>query len=232
MIKDLMINFPKSYILHCKSLKERKIHMETFMLDFNINHEWVTDFDGVELTKEIIDEFYIQDDVKVHERIAPLWPISQHQSRRLFNTEISLAIKHYKALEKISENDEIGLVLEDDCLFCENFIGVFNEMLSKTPNDWDVIHVGNGYGMHPENYKKDCGNGCFLMKHPASRCTEAILFKKEAAKKIISNMKPILLAADWELAYQYYKLDLNVYWWDPAPITQASHRNYFKSSIR
>lgn len=223
----------KTYVVHCKSLVERRSYMETALKTNNISAEWIIDFDGKELTQEIIKSYYVHDNNLALQKVTGLWPVEQHNGRYLKNSEISLTIKHTEVIKKISNlSEEFALVLEDDCLFCDNFVDVFDKLLANTPNDWDIIHVGDGFGMHPENYKRDCGNGVFLMKHPASRCTEAILIKKEAAKKIHTNMLPFNLAADWELAYQYYKHDLNVYWWDPAPITQASHKGIFMSSLR
>lgn len=223
----------KTYVVHCKSLVERRKYMETALKTKNISAEWIIDFDGNELTQEIIKSYYVHDNNLSLQKVTGLWPVEQHNGRCLKDAEISLAIKHVEVIKKISNlSEEFALVLEDDCLFCDNFVEVFDKLLANTPDDWDVIHVGDGFGMRPENYKRNCGNGVFLMNHPASRCTEAILFKRSAAKKIISSIIPFTLAADWELGYQYYKHNLKVYWWDSAPITQASHKGIFRSSIR
>lgn len=227
------MNFPKAYILHCKTLTERKVYMQKKLQSLEIESEWITEHDAIELTSNLINQYYVDDKQKCLERVRLLWPISQHQSRRLRDTEISLAIKHCIAIEKISKNDEeYGLVLEDDCLFVENFKHSFEDLLKKTPSNWDVIHVGNGYGMKPENYKEIVNEKVYLMNHPASRCAEAILIKKSAANKINNTIKPFYLAADWEYGYQYHLHNLNVYWWEPSLITQGSHNGHFKSSLR
>jgi GR25 family glycosyltransferase involved in LPS biosynthesis len=224
----------KTYVVHCKSLVERRSYMETALKTNNISAEWIIDFDGNELTEEIIKSYYVHDNNLALQKVMGLWPVDQHSSRYLKDAEISLTIKHVEAIKKISNlSEEFALVLEDDCLFCENFVEVFDNLLANTPNDWDIIHVGDGFGMKPEKFENaDLKNGIFKMKHPASRCSEAILIKREAAKKIQSSMCPFNLIVDWELAYQYYKHDLNVYWWNPAPITQASHKGIFTSSLR
>jgi len=223
----------KTYVLHYKKLVDRKAFTQMQLEKLGINPEWILDFDAEELTDEIINEFYKHDVEEGFRRVRPLWPINQHNPRKLNSPEISLTIKHIVTLDKISKsNDDISLVLEDDCLFCNDFETSFNELLESTPDDWDVIHIGDGFGMKPEKYKSSFSDKVYLMHHPASRCTEAILFKKSAAQKIVSTMKPFCLMVDWEMAYQYSLHNLNVYWWQPAPITQASHKGIFRSSLR
>lgn len=198
---------------------------------FDMNCTWITDHDAIELNDEIKHLYYRADQEEATRRAAELWR-STHD-RLLKNGEISIAIKHTIAMEKIANGDEeFALVLEDDCLFHESFDEAFKVYLSSTPIDWDIIHVGNGYGMIPENYRASFEDIAYLMNHPASRCAEAILVKKSAAQKIAKTMKPFVLAADWELAYQYYINNLNVYWWQPALITQGSHSGAFESSLQ
>ena len=220
----------KAYVLHCKVLTERKKYMQSVIDKHQIDCTWITDHDATELNEEVKNVYYKQDQEEATRRAVELWR-STHE-RPLGNGEISIAIKHTIAMEMIARNDnEFALVLEDDCLFRENFNEAFQFYLSSTPDDWDVIHVGNGYGMKPENYKEVFNGISYLMHHPSSRCAEAILIKKSAAQKIIKSMKPFVMAADWELAYQYYINNLNVYWWEPALITQGSHLGVFKSSL-
>jgi GR25 family glycosyltransferase involved in LPS biosynthesis len=220
----------KSYVLHCKTLHERKKYMQSMIDKHQMDCTWITDHDAPELNDEIKKIYYKVDQEEASRRAAELWK-STHE-RPLGNGEISIAIKHTIAMEMIASNDdEFALVLEDDCLFCENFNEAFQFYLSSTPLNWDIIHVGNGYGMKPENYRSSHDGISYHMNHPSSRCAEAILIKKSAAQKIIKTMKPFLMAADWELAYQYYINDLNVYWWEPALVTQGSHLGVFKSSL-
>jgi GR25 family glycosyltransferase involved in LPS biosynthesis len=225
---------PQVYVVHCKSLTERREYLEPKLKELGINNsQWITDYDAAELSPEIIDNFYIHDNVEALKKIKGLWPVNDHCSRRLTDKEISLTIKVYVAFKRIAEsNEQFGIMLEDDCLFCEDFPNVFEKLLKETPDDWDIIHFGDGYGMKPVNVKKRTSQNIYLMNHPASRCAEGILVKKDAALKITSTYVPFNLMDDWELAYQYYKHNLNVYWWEPAPVTQGSHSGVFKSSLR
>lgn len=221
------------YVLHCKTLTDRRIHIEKILKSLEIEEStWIVDHDANELKDDIKNEYHVNDIKEAFNRTVKIWS-SGHPTRPLTDAEISLAIKHTIAMKSIAEGkDEYALILEDDCLFCDNFSASFKEYMTKTPDDWDVIHVGNGYGMSPETFSSVHGGIAYRMKHPASRCAEAILVKKEAAVKISKTMKPFYLAADWELGYQYWLHNLNVYWWEPSLITQGSHSGAFKSSLR
>lgn len=221
----------KTYILHCKSLDDRRLYMQNVINHFGLDASWILEHDAVDLNEVVKREYYAYNLQEASDRTSKIWS-SGHDSRFLTDKEISIAIKHTIAMKCISESSSnISLILEDDCLFRENFDSLFSEYLGKTPANWDIIHVGDGYGMKPENYY-EAKEIAYRMKHPASRCAEAILVKKEAAVKISKTMKPFYLAADWELGYQYWLHNLNVYWWEPSLITQGSHSGAFKSSLR
>jgi hypothetical protein len=70
------------------------------------------------------------------------------------------------------------------------------------------------------------------VKHPSTNCAEAYLLKKESAKKIYESIIPFQLVSDWELAYQFYKLDMNVYWSIPPLFYQGSKSGQYNSTLR
>ena len=227
-----MTKMPQAYVLHCKTLVQRRQHMLSTCDKMGINIKWITDHDAVELTDDIISSFYEPNNQEAERRVNEIWGGNGHQDRQLGSGEISIAIKHTLAMQKIAAgSDDHALILEDDCLFVSNFVDAYEDYITKTPEDWDVIHVGDGYGMKPVNYQSCHSQIAYKMNHPASRCAEAILVKRDAAKKIASTMQPFCMAADWELAWQYYTHSLNVYWWQPPLITQGSHMGVFKSSL-
>ena len=103
-------------------------------------------------------------------------------------------------------------------------------ILERLPKDWDVIYLGDGAGLHAKDVVE--GKTAYKVPHPASRCTDSILFKKESARKISDIYFPFDLGSDFELGYVQSKLGLNVYWWEPTLVTQASEHGIFKSSLR
>lgn len=225
----------KTYIIHYTKLDERKNNIISFLLDTNYDFKFITEYD-----KEYIldNSYYLQDNLKFDEKIKNLWDNNIHKFRVLNPAEISCTIKHILAIKEISEqDDEIGLVLEDDAIPIENnFSDKISELISNAPSNWDSIFIGLGCGlefMNQKLHKSQLINGNFVkVNHPATNCAEAYLLKKESAKRIYESIIPFQLVSDWELAYQFYKLDMNVYWSIPPLFYQGSKSGQYNSTLR
>lgn len=223
----------KTYILHYTKLKERK----QFILDqLNkvgiIDFEFIEDYDKENLNKKIIDNYYCSD-VDGFNKVAKI--TKDHcgggEYRILKDSEISLMIKHIKALEKISSsNHEYGLILEDDCLFHENaYKKTLDDILIECPSDFDVLVIGGAFDHSICKYKSIIKNKFLLSDHPATNTTSSMIFKKTTAIKILESFNKFHLSWDWQLNYIFYKLNLNIYHTIPYVCTQAK---YFKTSIQ
>ena len=70
------------------------------------------------------------------------------------------------------------------------------------------------------------------MNHPATNCLEAYIVKKSSIKDILDGLIPINLVIDWELAYQFYLKNLNIYWSKNIIFKQGSKNNIYKSELR
>lgn len=216
----------KTYVLHYTKLTNRRKYMEKLVDLLQLDVTWITEFDQEVMTGDLLDEYYKRSDEDWERKVGPLWDIDEHRPRNLRPAEISLTAKHVEALKRISEDEnEFGLILEDDVLVKETFMNSLNEYFDELPDDWDIIFPGDGYGLRiwDNNQEPIPNKQVYLANHPASRCTEAMFVKKEAAKKLYDAMKPFTMVCDWEYAWQFYNLGLNVYWFEPSLITQASH---------
>ena len=233
----------KTYVLHYTKLDKRREYMENLVNTLGLDVEWITEFDQEEMNGELLSEYYKPNKEDWVKKVEKLWDIRQHGFRNLKPAEISLTAKHVEAIRRIAESDnEFGLILEDDVMIANNFQSLLNDYYNDTPGDWDVVFIGNGYGINVPRHKLVQGKKVYLADHPASRCTEAMLVKKEAANKLFKSMKPFTMVCDWEYAWQFYDLGLKVYWFEPAIITQASHAldlntipnipDFFKSTLR
>lgn len=233
----------KTYILHYTKLSERRAYMESVVDLLGLDATWVTELDQEELVGDLLDYYYKPSEEDWNKKVGSLWNLREHGYRKLNPAEISLTAKHVEAMKRIgSDRNDFGLILEDDVVLAQDFGNVLNNYYSETPEDWDVIFIGNGYGIHVPPDKRVEGKRVYLADHPASRCTEAMLVKKSAANKIHSAMCPFTLVCDWEYGWQFYDLGLKVYWFEPAIITQASHAlelgtlpnipDFFRSTLR
>jgi glycosyl transferase family 25 len=225
----------KTYIIHYTKLVDRKSNIVSLLSEDNFEYEFITDYD-----KENIDgnEYYKPDEKMFDEKIRHLWDSRSHKFRIINPAEISCTIKHILAIEKIAnQEDEVGLILEDDAIpIGDGLFDNIQQLVDTAPKDWDSIFMGAGCGTDFMNQKL---RGCSLINerfaqvpHPSTNCAEAYLLKKESAKKIYESIIPFQLVSDWELAYQFYKLDMNVYWSIPPLFYQGSKSGQYNSELR
>lgn len=175
------------------------------------------------------------DDVNIHQQKTKLWDKGT-EYRSLNDAELSCTIKHIEALKKCAESTkEYSLIVEDDILPTRFYISKLKRLLRKH-NDWDVLFIGQGISknfiLKKINKKFGFGSKIYKVNHPATNCAEAYLIKKEIAKKIYENILPFTLAIDWELAYQFSKLDLNIKWLYPSIFYQGSKSGKYSSTLR
>jgi len=224
-----------TYIIHYTKLKDRKNSILSFLSSANHNYHFITQYDQEELDG---NEYYKPNKRMFNKKIRPLWSNKINKFRIINPAEISCAIKHILAIEKIAnQEEEFGLILEDDAVPVDSdFSGKINQLIEVAPNDWDSIFIGLGVGVdfRKQKLKEGYSINEKLVKvlHPSTNCSEAYLLRKESARRIYESIIPFQLAYDWELAYQFYKLDMNVYW-SVAPIFyNGSNDGQYNSEIR
>lgn len=224
----------KTVVLHYKPLKERKENMISQLQQFGFSdYSFYEDFDGNELTQDIIDQYCVRkhmDWTSVAKKIAP-WNIGIETQKELNIAEVSLTIKFGKVFQALSQVDaEYFIIFEDDVFLCQDFDVHFHDFLSRTPNDWDAIYFGSGAKLKPARIVSE--QVAYLMDHPASRCADSIVLKKSAVCDIAKTWFPFHIISDWELGYQHYLHKHKVYWWEPSLVRQGSEYGMFKSTLR
>lgn len=215
--------------MHCKKLKERKEELDKWIHGIPKKPIFINDYDAEELTEEIINKYYKYDEKIVREFFKRDW--------KLNNAEISLNIKHIKAIEDfLLRQDEVALFLEDDAIPLDkiNFKKEINECLSNTPSDADLIFIGQGISKEfiERKIKKEAkkiNDKCY--KILSTNCTESYLITKKAAQKLLQNIIPFHFCIDWELAYQFSNNQYAIYWWFPPLFEQGSKNGKFKSVL-
>lgn len=232
------MNLEKIYIIHYTKLGERKKKVLSYLNDINCEYEFIEDLDQEKINENDLKHYYLPEKKLFDEKISPLWDSNSHTFRHLNIAEISCTIKHILALEKVSkQSQEYALILEDDAIPIEpNFLNEVENLIETAPSDWDSIFMGAGCGIDFMNYKlRDSYliNDKFAkVPHPCTNCAEAYLIKKESAKKVFDSIVPFQLVSDWELAYQFYNLDMNVYWSIPPLFYQGSKSGEYTSTLR
>lgn len=228
----------KTYIIHYTKLEDRKKNINSFLSNTSLDYEFIEDFDKENITETDLKKYFSKDQKIFHQKITPLWGHVPYREINL--AEISCTIKHVISLEKIAnQKEEYGLILEDDAIpFEDNFLEKIEEVIHNSPSDWDFIFLGEGCGIDFINQKinndqsKIVNENFVKAKHPATNCAEAYIVKKESAKKVYNSIIPFNITSDWELAYQFYKLDMNVYWSIPPLFYQGSKSGQYNSELR
>ena len=158
------------------------------------------------------------------------------RKRRL--SEESLALKHYECCRLISNMDiSYGLIIEDDCVFTDNFLLKLNEIIKEFPKDWD-IYIPNsnerpGFKLKSGFIELNNTNKLRIKNHPSTVYSSSILVTKKAAGKISKEIEKnkIWSAIDHEFNWIYYKLKLKVIWNWKSPKLTFWGQSGFKTSL-
>jgi glycosyl transferase family 25 len=233
----------KSFIIHYTKLIERKSKVLEIFKNSNLQYEFIEDYDKDDFTDDIVSKFYKADRELFEHKIEtafnpPAWDLKENWFRVLNTAEISCTIKHIIALKKVSEQeDDFCLIVEDDIIpIFEDTFDKIELIVQQAPKSWDSIFLGEGCGNEFIRSKlsktERISENLFKVPPPSTNCAEAYLIKKDSAKKIYDSIIPFQLVSDWELAYQFCKLNMNVYWSIPSIFCQGSKNGQYSSTLR
>lgn len=221
-----MIYVNKVYIAHYAKLIERKQNLISQLKNINLNCSWFE----MEPTQNDVIKLY---DKNLWTPRMVEMKTDFIEERELKKSEISLEFKHIKIYEDIILNNfDSALILEDDVILDSDFINKFNFNIIHTPKDWDVIFIGNGCDLHIPVEQQKPHTVAYKKEHPASKCTDSYIIKRTAVEKILKTIIPFCFPIDFELNYQMFINDLNVYWWEPTIVKQGSQNGLYGSSIQ
>lgn len=115
-----------AYVIHAKSLPERREHIQRELDRAGIAFEWVLDFDADEITADV-DRAYFAEGVDLTLR------------------QKSCAMKHIVAMQRIRERgQDLALIFEDDAILVPDFCERLKRVLAEAER-WPrprVLHLG------------------------------------------------------------------------------------------
>ena len=223
------------YIIHYTKLVERRLRVMEGLVGRGLNLRFIESFDKEEIDGNNIGYFYSWDKEKFLYKSGKIFGEGVERYRYLGLGEISCALKHLEAYRNIMEGEgEYALVVEDDIKVVSGMD--LGGVVGGLPVGWDVVFLGEGCGadyvhMRVKDFDR-VGEFLYRAYHPASNCTEAYLITKRAAKLLYENMFPFHLPFDWELSYQYFRFNMEIYWRVPWIFSQGSKSGEYVSSIR
>jgi len=211
-------NQPKIFVVHYTALTERKEHVIKELGKYNLDYEFITDFDKENINSDTLKKF---------------------DRTKLKISEISLLLKHKKCWEEIYKKYDYAVVFEDDIILSDNFNNDLNTYINELPSDWDMFFIGTCLNIHAEqkNINADPTKHVFKadINKGGTRCTHAYMITKKCAKKLLDiiNTENYIIdyATDWFLNNIIKDNSLNVYWAEPAIVTQGTETKIFKTSL-
>ena len=219
------MNYLHIFICHYTKLIDRKKHIDEELSNLKfIKIHFVNEYDQESITNEIDKFFFLRSRSEWNKRVN-YYVKSNGGGRELKKSEKSLCLKHYSAIKNILINNiDYALIIEDDIIFCDNFLDKLNNILKKIPDDWDLYY--------PNIYNKEYINNNYIMKrtHPATQGAYSYLINKKCCQQIINEIEnnKIVNPIDFEYNWIFYKLNLNIYFENNQLIT---HPKKFISSI-
>lgn len=168
-INDLSKNI---YVLNLKKRLDRKKHIESQLSKINCgDYSLIESVDGDSL-------------------INPT---------RLKNGMYGLIKTYLKIYEDLSKkNYEDVLIVEDDCIFCEDFNLLLEKYISNVPDDWDFLYFGANHNYHMGNVTQKINEEVIKLNNSYS--AHCVLFKKKVFDDLILNIMNFSIENDVMMA--------------------------------
>lgn len=206
------------YCLHHTPSTERKKYLINLFDRQEISPEWIEDF--LPDSDEVIN---FPTTKCIH---------SANPTGELNRAEISLCLKHVKALEKISTINDYGIIFEDDI---DNPSFAIKEVLPILIDklihiNGDILWIGSINTLHiqPKNSSDIIVYSSSQTKSRASHC---YAIHSDVCKKVLEYYRDIKAPSDWQWNYtiDYFKLKSC---WSYPHILQRSEQGTINSLLR
>lgn len=200
------LNVEKIYIIHYNKLVERKMNLEKYFVSNNItNYEFRNLYPRENLTQQMKEQYFKFDNLNP--------------------AQICITIEHIETYREIinSSCDEWFLILEDDAVFCHDFVNKLNKMLETVPTDAEYLDISDYFTVKSNSD---------WVKNTSTRTNVSYLIKKNTCLKILQTIIPFEKAIDHELNRQISIHSLNVYWSCPSLVSQGSIINSSSSYVQ
>lgn len=189
------------FIINLKNRPERKEQMINELYKHNLTGTFIEAYNGKHINvQKLKNNGIINDD--------PTF-------RQLRAGEIGCYLSHLKCWELLlKSNYPYGLVLEDDCIFIDDFRKEFNDIFNHIKNmHWDIINLGRR--CKPDWFNKDCNDGTIIYKYAFYPATvgyglHAYIIKVDTIKKLLNIIYPITKPLDVIIPEEYDKGNIKV----------------------
>lgn len=147
--------------------------------------------------------------------------------------EISLCINWAAAAsEAVNANHKVVMIWESDVLpnsdYLEKLTQAMTILHSKHGDNWDFLSISAGANLRPTRPDPaDTTLDWFrVTNYFHTRTCDAMIFRVDMLKKILSTFFPVAEVLDWELNFQLSIHQSRSFWLDPPIIKQGSGSVY------
>lgn len=168
-LNDLSKNI---YVINLKERTDRKEHIESQLK--NIGCEEYTLFEGVNGNSLL-------------------------NPTKLKNGMFGLVNTYLNIYEDWSKKDsEDILLIEDDCLFVDNFNEKLQEYIDNVPSDWNMLYFGANHNYHGGMKTLKINEKCIKLNNSYS--AHCVFLKKEVFEDLINGIKDFAIENDVMMA--------------------------------
>ena len=112
----------------------------------------------------------------------------QNNPTKLSNGMYGLVLTYFKIFDKwIQDNDGYILIIEDDCVFLEDFNSKLETYLKNVPENWDMIYFGGNHNGHVGYTTLPVNDFCVKLNNTFS--AHCVLLKDTVFVELIDGLK-------------------------------------------
>jgi len=99
---------------------------------------------------------------------------------------------------KVKNPDNI-LIIEDDCVFTDNFNSYLEEYVNNIPSDWEMMYFGGNHNYHMGYTTQKVNNYCIKLNYTFS--AHCVLLKNYVFEELINNLNNLKIENDVMMAH-------------------------------
>jgi glycosyl transferase family 25 len=200
-------------VITVRSFADRIAHMKAELARFNIQAEWILDYDPPQISPEMIERVFAPSDLRL-----------PHQSA---------VLKHIAAWRYCAEHDcRRVLIFEDDVVFAPDFDRVFAQAMAEadrlvTPY---LVYLGCGHNRYAEGARR---SPTMLVPGGPLPAAEAIVIDRASAIQRMAwlDRNKVTRPPDWLLREMDAELGIPHYWLREPVVEQGSMNGKFHSLL-
>jgi len=206
------------YCLHHSPATERKKYLIDLFNEQKISVKWIED--------------YLPESYEVINYPTVECEHAADRTGKLNKQEISLCLKHVKALEEIIKINNYGVIFEDDIsnpdFLLKELLPIFLEKFENIKGD--ILWIGSIDTLHivPDDTLDIAVHSSSETKSRASHC---YVIHSDICKKVLNYYRDIKAPSDWQWNYTIDNFQLKSCWSYPH-ILQRSEQGSIKSLLR